>query len=99
MKAMFADVIDKVVQEVLQFGESIIKIDGLKTKTNLSSVIKIQEEFIKGITDTIELYFDGQPAKAYTKFSEVIEFRKGKYKKILNINKFDLDENFYRIMS
>ena len=28
MKSMFADVIDKVVEEVLQFGESIIKIDG-----------------------------------------------------------------------
>lgn len=96
-RAYLTELFDKYIELLKGISPSIIKIDGLKTKTNLSSVIKIQEEFIKGITDTIELYFDGQPAKAYTKFSEVIEFRKGKYKKILNINKFDLDENFYRI--
>ncbi len=96
-RVYLTELFDKYIELLKSVKPSIIKIDGLKTKTNLSNVIKIQEEFIKGIADTIELYFAGQPAKAYTKFSEVIEFRKGKYKKILNINEFTPDENFYRI--
>ena len=36
MKSMFADVIDKVVEEVLQFGESIIKIDGTAEPTQIA---------------------------------------------------------------
>lgn len=36
MKSMFADVIDKVVQEVLQFGESIIKIEEAEQPTQIA---------------------------------------------------------------
>lgn len=36
MKAMFAEVIDKVVEEVLQFGESIIKVDGTAEPTQIA---------------------------------------------------------------
>ena len=36
MKSMFADVIDKVVEEVLQFGESIIKVDGTDEPTQIA---------------------------------------------------------------
>ena len=36
MKSMFADVIDKVVEEVLQFGESIIKVDGTEQPTQIA---------------------------------------------------------------
>ena len=36
MKSMFADVIDKVVEEVLQFGESIIKVDGTAEPTQIA---------------------------------------------------------------
>ena len=36
MKSMFADVVDKVVEEVLQFGESIIKIDGTEQPTQIA---------------------------------------------------------------
>lgn len=88
---------DKYILLLKDIAPKKIKIDGLKTEINLLNVIKIQEEFVKGIEETIEIYFDGQPAKAYTKFAEVIEFRKGKYKKILNISEFDIDESFYRI--
>lgn len=96
-RAFLNELFDKYIELLKSVKPSIIQIEGLKTNTNLSNVIRIQEQFIKGITETIELYFDGQPAKAYTKFSEVIDFRKGKYKKILNISRFEIDENFYRI--
>ena len=36
MKAMFAEVIDKVVEEVLQFGESIIKIEEAEQPTQIA---------------------------------------------------------------
>ena len=36
MKSMFADVIDKVVEEVLQFGESIIKIEEAEQPTQIA---------------------------------------------------------------
>lgn len=73
------------------------KIIGMTTPINLTGVIGIQEKFIEGILESIKIYFDGQPANAYKKFEEVLEYRKSKYNKILNINEFDIDENFYRI--
>lgn len=36
MKAILADAIDKVVEEVLQTGESIIKIDGTEQPTQIA---------------------------------------------------------------
>ena len=36
MKSMFAEIIDKVVEEVLQFGESIIKVDGTAEPTQIA---------------------------------------------------------------
>ena len=36
MKSMFAEIIDKVVEEVLQFGESIIKVDGTEQPTQIA---------------------------------------------------------------
>ena len=36
MKSMFAEIIDKVVKEVLQFGESIIKVDGTEQPTQIA---------------------------------------------------------------
>lgn len=96
-RGFLSELFDKYILLLKSIKPRVIQIDGLKTETDLSNVIKIQEEFVNGIKETIEIYFDGQPAKAYTKFSEIIDFRKGKYKKILNIQEFDIDENFYRI--
>lgn len=36
MKAILAETIDKVVEEVLQIGESIIKIDGTEQPTQIA---------------------------------------------------------------
>ena len=36
MKSMFADTIDKIVEEVLQFGESIIKIEEAEQPTQIA---------------------------------------------------------------
>lgn len=36
MKSIFAETIDKVVEEVLQFGTSIIKIDGAEQPTQIA---------------------------------------------------------------
>ena len=36
MKSIFAETIDKVVEEVLQYGESIIKVDGAEQPTQIA---------------------------------------------------------------
>lgn len=36
MKSIFAETIDKVVEEVLQFGTSIIKVDGAEQPTQIA---------------------------------------------------------------
>lgn len=96
-RAFLNELYEKYILLLKDIEPQKIKIDGLKADTNLMNVIAIQEEFVKGIKETIEIYFDGQPSKAYTKFAQVLEFRKGKYKKILNIAEFNVNENFYRI--
>jgi hypothetical protein len=95
-RSFLNELFDKYLSLLQQVQERNIKIAGLK-EINFSNVVKIQEEFVKGLQKTIEIYFDGQPAEAYTRFAEVIEDRKGIYKKILNTNQFAANENFYRI--
>ena len=41
MKSMLSNAIDKVVEEVLQFGESIIKIDGTEQPTQIAGCWEI----------------------------------------------------------
>ena len=66
MKSMFADVIDKVVEEVLQFGESIIKIEEAEQPTQIAGCWEKNKDGNEVIG--IYLYVCG---KAIFKFQDV----------------------------
>lgn len=91
------DLFTKYLELLKEITPNINKIEGLARPIKLTNIIAIQKEFIKGILETIDIYYDGQPAKAYSRFQEVLDYRKGKYKKILNIDTYIEEENFYRI--
>jgi hypothetical protein len=73
------------------------KIEGLKKEINLDNVIPIQKEFVDGLINTLQIYYDGKPAQAYENFSKTIKSRTRKYKELLNTNYFAENESFYRI--
>ncbi len=96
-RSFLDELFNKYIDLLKSVNPKVIEIEGLTNKINFTNIVKIQEEFTRGIIQTIELYFDGQPANAYKKFEDTISFRTGKYKKILNVSAFELKENFYRI--
>lgn len=100
-KVSFREYIFNLLDEYLLLLSNLknqtIHIQGLSKPKKISTTIKIQEEFIRGLKNTINLYLDGQPYNAYEEFKKSIEYRTGKFKKILNINSFQKEESFYRI--
>ncbi|HQF48847.1 MAG TPA: RES domain-containing protein [Flavobacterium alvei] len=88
---------EEYLTQLKKIQDLTIQFSGSNKPNNISNSIKIQTHFIEGLKHTINLYYDGQPANAYEEFSKTIEYRKVKFKKILNIGTFDLNENFYRI--
>ena len=58
MKSIFAETIDKVVEEVLQFGTSIIKIDGAEQPTQIAGCWEVDKNGNDVIG--IYLYVNGQ---------------------------------------
>jgi hypothetical protein len=96
-KTFLSRLLEQYILLLKSISPTSFKVEGLKKNINLTNVIKIQEKFIDGLNKTIEIYLDGQPAKAYEKFAEIIEYRKGKYENLLNIGNFEIDEDFYRI--
>jgi len=91
------DLLDQYLLLLSTLKNKTVNIEGLSKPKRISTTIKIQDEFIKGLKRTIHLYLDGQPSNAYAQFQDTINYRTGKYKKILNISSFHTDENFYRI--
>lgn len=58
MKSIFAETIDKVVEEVLQYGESIIKVDGAEQPTQIAGCWETDSSGKEVIG--IYLYVNGQ---------------------------------------
>lgn len=58
MKSIFAETIDKVVEEVLQFGTSIIKVDGAEQPTQIAGCWETDKQGNDVIG--IYLYVNGQ---------------------------------------
>lgn len=96
-RSFLYELFDKYLEILNSVTPKKFKVSGLTTPTNISNISNIQKQFITGLKETVDLYLDGQPAKAYTKFSDTIEFRTGKYKGILNLGEFNINETFYRI--
>lgn len=96
-RSFLSELFEQYILKLKNVTPSKVKIDGLRTTTDLKRVSKIQEKFTDGIKETIDMYFEGQPAEAYKKFAGIIDFRRNKYKNLLNLSEFGLSENFYRI--
>lgn len=96
-RSFLYELFDKYLELLDSITPKILQVPGLSSPTKIANISSIQEKFIDGLKESIELYFDGQPAKAYTTFSEIIDYRRGKFKKILNIGTLEKDETFYRI--
>lgn len=82
---------------LLKKVQSVPPITGLKLRKDFKTTILIQEKFIEGIKNALDSYYDGHPAKAYTLFSDVMQYRKRYHKHIFNNIGFKPAENFYRI--
>lgn len=96
-RTYLSNLLDNYIRKLKDISPDEIKIDGLKKPIKITRIVEIQRNFIKGILDTIDKYYDGQPFKAYELFSEVLNYRIGKYKNLLNINEFSMNQAFYRI--
>lgn len=72
-------------------------IENLKTKTTKDVIINNQTKFIKGLNETILLYYDGYPEAAYKLLKKTLEDRIQKYKNLLNIGTYKEFTDFYRI--
>ena len=97
----FRDLLKKNYEEYINILKKIepklIQVKNFKTKTNIDKIIEKQQEFINGLLETIDLYYEGKPASAYFKFEEIIEKRKKGFRTMLSIDEFDINQNFYRI--
>lgn len=58
-----------------------------------------QLEFVRGLKETIDCYYDGQPAQAYDKLKHTLNSKLNvkNYQEILKIRRYDRNESFYRI--
>lgn len=72
-------------------------IRGLLKIKNFDNIYNIQKDFIEGLKNTIDMYFDGQPSNAYIKFDQILRERIKRYGKFLNEKEIQSSENFYRI--
>lgn len=100
-KISFRNLLKKNYEEYInalkKIEPKLIQVENFKTKTNLENIIEKQQDFIDGIIQTIDLYYEGKPASAYNKFKEIIEKRKVGFKTMLSIDNYKINQNFYRI--
>ena len=96
-RSFLYDLFDKYLELLESINPKNIQIQRFKNRTNIANTINIQKNFISGLKESIELYLDGKPAQAYDVFSKIIEYRKGKFSRILNIGTLDENQTFYRI--
>ncbi|SKB81972.1 RES domain-containing protein [Soonwooa buanensis] len=97
----FREFLNNQLEEYLNLIKDIhpheVAIVGMKNKINFRTIYSIQKQFVNGIKETIDLYFDGQPANSYQKFDEILSERIKKYGKFLNEQEINAEENYYRI--
>lgn len=93
--------ITKILNDYLTLLKSVsektIKIKGLRYETKLENICKNQTQFVEGILNTLKIYLDGKPAQAYETFSNTMDERLKKYKKMLSTKEFNEGESFYRL--
>lgn len=80
-----------------QVTEGSVKFEGIKENRSVQSIITVQKKFIEGLRQTLEYYFDGQPAKAYDHFQVTMNSRVRSFKTLETIREFGKRESFYRI--
>ncbi|WP_316818699.1 RES domain-containing protein [Pedobacter nyackensis] len=80
-----------------QVDEIAVKIRGLKEERTIKSIISVQQKFIDGLSESLDFYYDGQPAKAYEKFRKTMDQRVRSFKTLQNIREYPKGESFYRI--
>ena len=88
---------DEYINILKKIDPSIIQVKGFTKKNNLKNIIERQEDFINGILETIDLYYDGKPAAAYFTFKKIIDKRRTQFKTMLLTNSFEINQDFYRI--
>lgn len=89
--------LDSYMNVLKSIDDETLVIEGLKRNVIVQNIIPIQQNFVDGIKSAINFYLEGHPAKAYTAFSDMMQSRTSKYKKLLNVGEFGKDESFYRI--
>ena len=60
-------------------------------------VKSVQTKFIQGLLDTIDVYHDGQPAKAFERLSETLINDLKNFREVLKIREYQVDESFFRM--
>lgn len=75
----------------------IVNIDGEETFKETEALISIQKTFIDGLIKSLELYHDGQPAKAYSEFEKTMDTLIKNDSDALSMNVFTEGNSFYRI--
>lgn len=94
-RTYFSSRLEEYLNLISQVDDESLSFKNIKL-TN-SGIIAVQNEFIDGLKQTMELYYDGQPSKAYEKLKTTINQRLRKYKRLFKIGTYKANEDFYRI--
>ncbi|MFC0878119.1 hypothetical protein ACE01N_16095 [Saccharicrinis sp. FJH2] len=84
----FLTKIETLKEEELDSNSFMYPIDFIK---------ETQRKFVYGLLETVSLYFEGKPNRAYEKFSNTIRSDLKDFDDILNFKEVDRNVSFYRI--
>lgn len=94
-KKSISDVLSKFLAKVELLDDHPLDIPDVYIDTTF--IKSVQNKFIKGLLKTIDLYYDGQPAKAYQNLNETLNSELKNFKEVLKIREYSLGESFYRM--
>lgn len=91
------DLFKEYIVALMSIREKELKVQGLRSTVMKSFLVEKQDALCNGLLQTIDLYFAGQPATAYTHFDQILSDRLNHYGEMLNVKSFKEGTNFYRI--
>jgi hypothetical protein len=60
-------------------------------------VKEVQQRFTDGLLETIDLYYNGLPADAFTKLSDTLDNDLKDFREVLKIRQYETDQSFFRM--
>lgn len=95
-KSSLKKMLDTYLEAVETLDDGPLNIENLAHITGLY-VKEVQQLFISGLLETIDIYHDGKPAKAFKKLSNTINNDLKDFDEILKIRTYESGNSFFRM--